>query len=60
MVALEGIEFLLQLSTLLLVCSHAGVVIVQLSHDLVDNDLGVSADAKSLNPEFSGDAQIVD
>jgi hypothetical protein len=35
-------------------------MIVRLSHDLVDNELGVSADIKLLNPMFDGDAHTID
>jgi hypothetical protein len=48
MVELEAVEFLLQLSYLLPVCSHAGVMIVRLSHDITDDELRVSTDVKPL------------
>jgi hypothetical protein len=56
MVELKTIELLLQLLNLLPVCSHARVVTVQLSHDLIDNKLIVSMDIKPLNPKFGSDA----
>jgi hypothetical protein len=56
MVKLKTIEFFLQPSYLMLVGCHAGVTIVQLSHYLIDDELGVFANVKLLNPEFSGDA----
>jgi hypothetical protein len=60
MVEFETIVFLLQLPNLLLICSHVGVMIVRLSHDLIDDELRVSVDVKPLNPKFSGDVQTVD
>jgi hypothetical protein len=60
MVEFKTIEFLLQLPNLLPVCSHAGFATVRLSHDLIDDMVRVSVDVKSLNPEFSDDAQMVD
>jgi hypothetical protein len=60
MVELKAIEFLLQLSYLLPVCSLVGVAIVRLSHDLIDDELRVSADVKPQNPKFGGNAQTVD
>jgi hypothetical protein len=39
---------------------HVGVVIVRLSHYLIDDELKISVDVKPLNPKFSGDAQTVD
>jgi hypothetical protein len=60
MVELEAIKFLLQLPNLLPVCGHAGVRIVRLSHDLIDDKLRVSVDVKPLNPKFGSDAHTVD
>jgi hypothetical protein len=60
MVELKVVKFLLQLPNLLSVCSHAGVMIVWLSHDLIDDELRVFADVKPMNPKFSGDAQTID
>jgi hypothetical protein len=60
MLELKAIDLLLQLSNLLPVCSHTGVAIVQLSRNLIDDELRVSADVKPLNPKFGGDAQTVD
>jgi hypothetical protein len=55
---LKTIEFFLQPPYLLLVCCHAGVTIVQLSHYLIQQ-LRVSTYVKLL-PKFSGDAQAID
>jgi hypothetical protein len=60
MVELEAIELLLQLSNLLPICSHVGVAIVRLSHNLIDDELRVSADVEPLNLRFDGDAQTID
>jgi hypothetical protein len=60
MVELEAIKFLLQFPNILPVCGHKGVMIVRLSHDLIDDKLRVSVDVKSLNPMFSGDAHTID
>jgi hypothetical protein len=60
MVELETIKLLLQLPNLLPVSSHAGVAVVQLSHDLVDDELRVTADVKPMNPKLDGDVQTVD
>jgi hypothetical protein len=49
-----------QVSYLLPVCGHAGVMAVRLSHDLIDDELRVSTDRKPLNPKLGGDAQTVD
>jgi hypothetical protein len=54
MVQLKDVKFLLQLSYLLPVCSHAGVMTVRLS--LIDNELRVFTNVKPLNPKFGGDA----
>jgi hypothetical protein len=56
MMELKTIELLFQHPDLLLVCRHAGVMVVRLSHDLVDDELIVATDVKSFNPELSGDA----
>ena len=42
----EAIEFVLQPSDFLAVCSHLGVVIARLLHDLVDDQLGVTPDVQ--------------
>jgi triacylglycerol esterase/lipase EstA (alpha/beta hydrolase family) len=60
MMKLETIEFFLQPPYLLPVCHDAGVVIVRLSHYLVDDELRVSADVKLRNPKFGGDAPVID
>jgi hypothetical protein len=60
MVELEAVEFLLQLPNLLLVCVHARVMAVQLSHNLVDDELRFFTDVKPPNPKFSDDTHTVD
>jgi hypothetical protein len=60
MMKLETIKLLLELSDLLSVCHHAGVMIVQLPHDMVDDELRVIVDVKLLDPELDGDAHVVD
>jgi hypothetical protein len=51
MVKLDAVEFLFQLSYPLLVCSHAGVMTVRVSH--VDDEFRVSTDTQPLNPKPS-------
>jgi hypothetical protein len=60
MMELKIVELFLQPSNLLSVCHHVGVTAVQLSHDLVDDELRVATDVKPLDPEPGGDAQVVD
>jgi hypothetical protein len=60
MMKLETIELLLQLSNLLSVCCHAGVTVVRLPHDLVDDELRVTADVKPQDIELVGDAWAID
>jgi hypothetical protein len=60
MVELDDIKFVFQLSYLLLVCNHVGVITVQLSHDMIDDELRVSVDLKPLNPMFGGNAHALD
>jgi hypothetical protein len=50
------IEFLLELSYLLAVCHHEGVMAIRLPHDLVDDELKVTTNVKPLDPELIGDA----
>jgi hypothetical protein len=57
---LKAVKFLLQLPNLLPICSHAGVTIVRVYHDLIDDNLRVSMDVKTLNPKFINNAQTVD
>jgi hypothetical protein len=60
MMKLETIELLLQLPNLLSVCHNVGVTAVRLPHDFVYNELRVTTNVKPLNPELSGDVQVVD
>jgi hypothetical protein len=55
MMKLKTVELLLQPPNLLSVCCHAGVIAVRLSHELVDDELRVTVDVKSLDPELNGD-----
>jgi hypothetical protein len=59
MVELKAIK-LLQLPNLLPVWRHSSVAAVQLPHDLVDNELKVTANIKPLDPKLDGDAQALD
>jgi hypothetical protein len=59
MMELKTIEFLLQPSYFLPVGCHADVMTIRLSLYLIDNELGVSTNVKSLNSEFGGDVQTV-
>jgi hypothetical protein len=56
---LETVEFHLKSSYLLPVSCHVRVIIVQLSHYFVGNELRVSPDKNPLYPEFSGDSQAI-
>jgi hypothetical protein len=60
MMKLETIELLLQLPNLLSVCHNVGVTAVRLPHDFVYNELRVTMNVKPLNPELSGDVQVID
>jgi hypothetical protein len=60
MVKFEAIGLLLKHSYLLVVFHHAGVAVIRLPIDLVDNKLRVALDVKPLDPELGGDAQAVD
>jgi hypothetical protein len=60
MVKLKTIKFFFQPSHLLLVGHHAGVTTLRLSYYLIDDELGVSVDVKSLNPELGSDAHASD
>jgi hypothetical protein len=53
-VELESIKLLLQLPNLLSVCHHEGFVAFRLSHDLVDDELRITADVNLLNPKLNG------
>jgi hypothetical protein len=58
-VELEIIE-LLQLLNVLPVCRHVGVMTVRLPHDLVDDELKVTADIKLLNPKLDDNTLTID
>jgi hypothetical protein len=60
MMKFETIELLLKLSNLMLVCCHKRVVTTRLPHDLVDDDLRVTADVKPQDLELSCEAQSID
>jgi hypothetical protein len=60
MMKFETIKLLLKLSYLLEVCRHAGVAVIWLPHDLVNDELRVTVDVKPIDPELSEDAQAVD
>jgi hypothetical protein len=60
MMKIETIELLIELSDLLSVCHHAGVMAVRLPHDLVDDELRVIADLNPMDPELDSDAHAVD
>jgi hypothetical protein len=60
MIKFKEVKLLLELSCLLGVCRHAGVMAIQLPHDLVDHELRVTADVESLDPELGGDAQAIE
>ena len=52
----EAIEFILQSSNFLAICSHLGVMTAQLLHDLVDDQLRVTPDVKASDAQLDGDA----
>ena len=56
MIKFEAVEFVLQPSDFLVVCSHLGIVIARLLHDLVDDQLGVTPDVKASDAQLDGDA----
>jgi hypothetical protein len=56
----KTIELFLELSDFLLVCRHPRVTVVLLPHDLVDNNLRVTADVKPLDIELGGDVLAID
>ena len=60
MVELEAIELVLQLSDLMTIRSHLGVVVACLLHDLVDDQLRVASDVKLSDAQLNGDAQAID
>jgi hypothetical protein len=56
----KTVEFLLEISYLVVVCYHTGVMAVWLPYDLVDDKLKVTADVKPLDPELRGDVLAFD
>ena len=52
----EAIEFVLQPSDFLAVCSHLGVMAARLLHDLVDDQLRVTPDVEASDAKLDGDA----
>jgi len=53
---LDSLEFVLELAHLLVVCCHEGAFAEGLLHDLVNNQLRVTADVESRNAKLDGDA----
>jgi hypothetical protein len=60
MMKFETIKLHRKIFYILIVCCHAGVMAVQLPHDLVDDELRVTVDVKLLDPELGSDAEAVD
>ena len=56
MIEFKAVEFVLQPSDFLAVCSHLGIVTAQLLHDLVDDQLGVAPDVEALDAQLNGDS----
>ena len=56
----DPLEFVLELAHLLAVCCHEGAFAGGLLHDLVDDQLRVTADVESRSAELDGDVQPVD
>jgi hypothetical protein len=59
-VELEAIKLILQLSDLQAVCSHLGLEVAQLFHDLVDDKPRVALNIESSNAQLNGDTQAID
>jgi hypothetical protein len=59
-VELKAVKLVFQEADHLAVCRHIGVMIAQLLHDLVYDQLGVASDIKPSDPQLSGDVQTVD
>ena len=57
---LDPLEFVIELAHLLAVCRHEGAFAGGLLHDLVNDQLRVTADVESRSAELDGDAQPVD
>ena len=55
-VVLEAIKFVLQLTDFSVICSHLGVVVARLLHDLADDQLGVASDVEASDAQLDGDA----
>jgi hypothetical protein len=60
MMEFKTIKLFLQPPNLQSICLYAGVAVVWLSIDLVDDDLRVAMYVKSLDAELGGDAQVLD
>ena len=60
MMQLDPLEFVLELAHLLAVCCHEGAFAGGLLHDLVNDQLRVTADVESCRAELDGDVQPVD
>ena len=60
MMQFDPLEFVLELAHLLAVCCHEGAFIGGLLHDLVDDQLQVTADVQPRGAELDGDAQSID
>ena len=56
MIELETIELVLQLADFSAICSHLGVVVARLLHDLVDDQRGVAPNIEASDAELDGDA----
>ena len=59
-IELETVELVLQLVDFSAICSHLGIVVARLLHDLVDDQLGVAPDVEASNAQLYGDAQAID
>ena len=59
-IELEAIELVLQLADFSIVCSHLGIVVARLLHDLVSYQLGVALDIEASDAQLDGNAQAVD
>jgi hypothetical protein len=60
MVKCKTVELLLKLPYLLVVCRHARVMAIRLPHNLVDNELRVTADVEPLDTELDSDVYVID
>jgi hypothetical protein len=60
MMKFKAVELLLEFPYLLAVYRHAGVAIIRLPHDLIDDELRVLMDVEPLDPDLDSDAQTID